>query len=59
MHKESRMVSASNSEDMDTEPLDRTKDVLEELRDKVLLKYPEELAEVNEADETAFKLKAG
>lgn len=43
---------------MNTEPLDRTAEVLEELENKVLLKYKAEIDEVVAAPEQTFKLKA-
>ena len=56
--KDAIVQSGIQSEDLETEPLDRTKDVLEELQNKVLDKYPDEIAEIETADAKFFKLKA-
>lgn len=42
-----------------TEPLDRTRDVLEELESKVLNKYVAEIEEAEDEPPSTFKLKAG
>lgn len=44
---------------MMTESIDRTKDVLDELEAKILLKYSKELEEIDAGDQQVFKLKAG
>ena len=47
------------SDDMGTEPLDRTREVLEELEQKVLEKYTYEIGEAQYALEQTYKLQAG
>lgn len=47
------------SDDMHTEPLDRVKEVLEEIENKVLLKYIEDVDEANISPASTYKLKAG
>ena len=42
-----------------TEPLDPTLELLEDLEQKVLLKYKREIEEAKNAPERTFKLKAG
>ena len=57
--KSPKLGEGFDSDNMVTEPLYRIKDVLDELEGKVLLKYSQELEEVNESDLNIFKLKAG
>ena len=47
-----------NSEELQTEPLDHIMDVLDELENKVLEKYEDEVDESNEAAASIYKLKA-